>query len=126
MPLLKPDFSELDTPIEGGTYPAKVVTNVIKASKEKGIPGIQVHLEVQVGDKTRGRRVWVATSGKGAFFFEQLLRACHFDDVANQVKNGASLEFDTDNLNDQEIQVVIEPDEYNGQITDKVVKFLRA
>lgn len=125
MPLLKPDFTELK-PIEAGTYPAKVVANVFKTSKEKGNPGLEVHLEVTVGDKVYGRKVWVSLSGKGAFMYDQLLRACHFDDVANQYMRGEGLEWDTDNLNDQQIQVIVEPDEYNGQVTDKIVKFLRA
>jgi hypothetical protein len=124
MPIIKPDLSETSSAVlESGNYPGKLIDHEAKVSS-KGNPMLEFNVEVEYDGKTYPRKIWVPTSGKGAFQFERLLRACHFDDEANKAVKGELDEFDTDVLNGQELIFTIEPDEYNGQVRDKITGFL--
>lgn len=129
MPLIQPDLSEVDKPLDPGTYKAKIASVDYKTSKA-GNPMIVVKFEIGVetpkGTKVRTRQAYLVITGDGAFNFEQLLRACHFDDVANALKSGAGPSFDTDELLGQEVNLVIESDVYNGNPTDKITAYLKA
>jgi hypothetical protein len=72
------------------------------------------------------RTVRQVITGAGAFGFEQLLRATGFDDVANSLKSGNPQPFDTDKLVGQKLNVTVETDTYNGQLTDKITGYLKA
>lgn len=126
MPLITPDLSDLDKPIEPGTYHARIASVDYQNAKTSGNPMIVPTFKVTVGDKERTRKAYLVITGNGAFNFEQLLRACRFDDYADKLKNGTKEPFDTDQLVDQELQIVVDSDTYNGQITDKIVKYLKA
>lgn len=125
MPVITPDLSQVSSgAIEPGTYPAKIIAVEFKESK-KGNPMIVPKFEVTIGEgKTRTRQAHLVVTGESAFGFEQLLRATHFDDVADSLKS-APKPFDTDQLIGQELQVVIDSDSYNGQLTDKIKTYLR-
>lgn len=124
MPIITPDLSEVNKPIDPGTYAAKIVDVEYKTSKA-GNPMIVVGFDVDVNGKNKRRSAHLVITGESAFGFEQLLRATHFDDVANSLKSGG-VPFDTDQLKGQELQVVVDSDTYNGQLTDRIKSFLPA
>lgn len=126
MPMIQPDLSEVG-PIEGGTYKAtieKCEAGVSKSGSAKIVP----QFAIDVNGKKKIRQVHMPVSGQGAFGFAALLRACHMDDLANAYtsKDADKPAFDTDSLVGQELMVVVEPDIYNGQPTDKITGYLRA
>lgn len=124
MPIITPDLSEVNKPIDPGTYAAKITAVEYKTSKA-GNPMIVPQFDVDVNGKRKVRSAHLVITGETAFGFEQLLRACHFDDVANSLKSNPT-PFDTDQLVGQELQVVIDSDTYNGQLTDRIKSFLPA
>lgn len=128
MPLINPDTSEASGAIEAGTYPAKITKVETGTSKSSGNPMIIVHLDVTVNGKVRPRTTYCVITGEGAFGFDQLLRATGFESVADQYKqkNGEKPAFNTDDLEGQELNVVVEPDTYNGQLRDRVQSYLKA
>lgn len=127
MPLIQPDTSEIQGAIEPGTYSAKI-TEVTPGVSKSGGQKIVVKFEVDVNGKHQVRQAHIPTSGAGAFGFDSLLRACHFEDYANKikVKGGEKPGFDTDQLIGQALHLVIEADIYNGNVTDKIVSYLAA
>ena len=127
MPMIEPDLSEVDKPLSPNTYKSKIVSVDYKTSKA-GNPMIVVKFEIGPQHdlkKTRTRQAYLVITGDGAFNFEQLLRACHFDDVANNLKAGIKQPFDTDELLEQELNLVVESDVYNGNPSDKIVAYLK-
>lgn len=125
-PLIEPDLTEVDKPLEPGTYKAKIASVDYKTSKA-GNPMIVPKFEITLpSGKVRTRQAYLVITGDGAFNFEQLLRACHFDDVANALKAGQKAPFDTDELVGQEVNLVFDSDVYNGQPTDKITAYLKA
>lgn len=131
MPIIQPDTSQqIDMgPIEPGTYNAKIVACSFERSKEKGTPMIVPELEVNVDGKLRKRKTWVVTEGAGSFNFDQLLRACNFDALADTYKdpNVANPDFDTDSLIGQELQVVVDTQlDKQGNPRDNIKTFLKA
>jgi hypothetical protein len=116
MPIIEPDFGDLDSPMEPSTYKAKII-DVESRNSKAGNPGIIPTLEVQYGDKTKTRDVWVNITGKGAFMY---------DDVANALKAGQRAPFDTDKFLGQELLVAVENELYNGQVQDKITNFMKA
>jgi len=125
MPIITPDLSGIG-PIEPGTYPAEWTAGDYKTSKA-GNPMLVGQIAITVGDKVKNRIVNVVTSGAGAFTFDQLLRACHLDEIADRLKDpNANHEFDTDILIGQHFLVVIEEQLYNGNKQDQVKTYLRA
>lgn len=129
MPVIMPDTSAAEelSNIQPGTYPATIVSAVPEKSKEKGTPMLVVTLNVNVQGKDRTRKTWIVTQGPGSFNFDALLRACKMNDIADRIKQpNAQVPFDTDSLNGQALQVIIETEMYNGQPRDKVKSFLPA
>lgn len=131
MPIIQPDTSgAIDMgPIEPGTYPAKIVDVPFQMSA-KNNPMIVPKFEINVdGKKPRVRQAFLVISGPGSFNFDQLLRACHFDELADKYKdpNVANPDFDTDQLVGQELQVIIDSrlDEKNN-LRDDIKGFLKA
>lgn len=129
MPVIMPDTSAAEelSNIEPGTYPATIVSAVPDKGKEKGTPLLVVTLNVNVQGKERTRKTWIVTQGAGSFNFDNLLRACKMNELADRIKQpGAQVPFDTDSLTGAAVQVIIETEMYNGQPRDKVKSFLPA
>ena len=131
-PLIKPDLSDADSfgPIEEGTYPAKIESVEYKTSG-KGNPMIVPKFAVTVDGKVRKRNAYLVIVGEGAYGFSQLLRACHFDDLATaygdkSIPLDQKPEFNTDDLVGQELNVVIGQQLYNGEMRDQIKNYLRA
>lgn len=130
-PLIKPDLSDADSfgPIEPGTYPAKIESVDFKTSG-KGNPMIVPKFTIEVNGKNRKRNSYLVISGEGAYGFSQLLRACHFDEIA-QAYGDKSIpldqkpEFNTDDLVGQELNVVIDHQLYNGEMRDTIKNYLK-
>ena len=97
--------------------------------KEKGTPMIVPTFEVKYKDKKRPRDAYVVTEGPGSWNFDQLLRAVHMDALADAYKDPAVTPkppFDTDSLIDQELNVVVVEQLYQGQKRDAINGYLRA
>ena len=128
MPIIEPDLSETGA-IEPGTY-AAVIDNVdVGVAKTSGKPKLIIQFGVTVGDKRKPRSVHMPIVGAGAFGLDSLLRACHFDEIANGLKNkdaSSRPKFDTDQLIGQKLMVTIENELFNGNQQDKIVGYLRA
>lgn len=133
MPLINPDLTEAIElgPIAPGTYPAKIVGCEFKTSA-KGKPMVVPELEITVEGKARKRKAYLVISGPGAYGFEQILRACHFDAYADTLKDPTAPKsgFDTDQLVNQQLQVVIESEVRNdeghvGELSDRIKTFLK-
>lgn len=129
MPIIQPDLSEVQSNvIEPNTWMANI-TNVETGISKNGNPKIVVHLDVTAqGGKQFKRQSHLIITGKGAFQFEQLLRATGFGDVADAYKNpnAPKPDFDTDMLIGKPVNVVVEADTYNGAPSDKIQQFLAA
>lgn len=129
MALINPDTSEMQEfkPLEPNTYPARIISAVPKKSK-KGNPMLEVTFKVQSEGKEITRKAWPMTSGAGAFGFDQLLRACGFDAVAEQIKTpGSGVQFDSDELVGKEIQVRVDNElDDNNQVRDTIKGYLKA
>lgn len=72
MPVVQPDFSEaIDlSPIDEGTYPAKMSVIKLTTSKAKGEPMLECTCVMQVHGKPRERNTWMLTQGKGSGSFQ--------------------------------------------------------
>jgi hypothetical protein len=130
-PIINPDTSEmLDmSPIPANTYPGEIVKAEFEISKSSGNPMVVVTTDVDVEGKKRPRKSYLVINGEGAYGFDQLLRAVGFHSLADQYKDPAvkpKPDFDTDQLIGQRVNVIIEPDTYQGQLRDKVKGFLPA
>lgn len=129
MPLITPDTSQAQdmSPIEPGTYPAKIVGVDVKTSKQ-GNPMIVPKFKINVGGKERTRQAYLVVTGEGAYGFDQLLRATGFGAVADQYKDPSQPNppFNTDDLIGQELNVVMEENIYNGEKRDAVKSYLKA
>lgn len=133
MPIVAPDTTQAQDmgPIDPGSYPATITACDSQKSKEKGTPMIVPKFDVTVpgAEKPRPRTSYIVLTGPGSWNFDQLLRAVHMDQLADQYKDPAvnpKPPFDTDRLVGQKLQVVIEKDLYQGQVRDKITGFLKA
>lgn len=127
MPMIQPDLTDVG-PIEAGTYKARIDSATPGVSKA-GNAKLDIQFSIFTGgEKPKVRKVGMPYTGAGAFTFAGLLRACNMDDLANAYmsKDAAHPPFDSDALVGQELMVVIEPDTWNDQITDKIASYLRA
>jgi hypothetical protein len=129
-PIIQPDTSNLQEmgAIPAGTYPAEIQQVDFKTSKSDN-PMIVVKFGVEVDGKVRARNSYLVITGEGAYGFDQLLRACGFTDLADQYKDKSITnkpQFDTDHLVGQRVNVVIEPNMYNGELRDQIKSFLKA
>lgn len=130
-PIINPDTSNMTDmgPIAAGTYPAEITKVDYETSKSSGNPMIVPTFGVEVDGKARPRKAYLVISGEGAYGFDQLLRSCGFHQLADQYKDKSvnpKPDFDTDALIGQRVNVVIEPDTYNGQLRDRIKSFLPA
>lgn len=132
-PIIQPDTSEAQdmAAIEPGTYPAEITAVDFQTSKKSGNPMIvpKFAVTVEQGKKPRTRQTYLVITGEGAFGFDQLLRACHLDEIADQYKDPSvqpKPPFDTDTLIGQKVQVVVVEDIYEGQKRDKISGYLKA
>lgn len=130
MPIIKPDLTEAVkfTVMEDGTYLATIKDADFQTSKEKGTPMVVPTLEIDYRGEMQTRKAYLPITGKGAGGFEQLLRACHFDELADAYSSPEVTdkpEFNTDDLRGQEVQVIVTQSMYNGQMRDNVTGFLR-
>lgn len=129
MPVIQPDTSlaEEMSPIEPGTYPARIESCDFQTSKEKNTPMIVPNFVVKVGDKERTRKAYIVIQGKGAWNFDQLLRAVGMGALADAYRDpsAAKPQFDTDSLVGQELNVVVEEEIYNGQKRDRINGYLK-
>lgn len=130
-PLIQPDLSTaIDMgPIEAGTYPAEIKNVEAKLSKKQN-PMLELDIDVTVksGEKPRSRKAFLVITGEGAYNFGQLLRATHFDDLAEKyaTPGGEKPPFDSDQLKGQKLNVIIDHQIYNGEKRDFIKSFLRA
>lgn len=127
MPIITPDLSEAldNSPIEPGTYPAKIAAVDVETSK-KGNPMVVATFKVTVDGKEKTRKSYLVITGAGAAGFGQLLRATGFSDIADMYADPdvPNPPFDTDNLIGQEVQVVISHSLYQGQVRDQIDSYL--
>lgn len=127
MPIISPDLSEVNKPLDAGTYPAEVEAPIDMATSKNDNPMIVVPFRVDIGNgKSRKRTARLVITGAGAFGFAQLLRACKFGDVADALQHGEKAPFDTDKLVGQKVNLVVEADTWNGNLTDKITGYLPA
>lgn len=137
MPTLQPDTSQaqdFSTPIESGTYPARVVSADGGKSKA-GNPKLVVKFEVNVGGQKRTRTSHLPVTGEGTFGFDALLRAAKMDSLADAYRDPAvqpKPPFDPATLAGSEVMVVIEPNLYKNEATgteekrDQITGYLKA
>jgi hypothetical protein len=130
MPIINPDTTQMLEmgAIEPGTYLAEISAVESKLSKA-GNPMIVVDFGIQVGDSVRPRKSYLVITGEGAYNFDQLLRACGFHQLADQYKDknvSPKPSFDTDQLIGQRVNVVVEPNLYNGEMRDQIKSYLPA
>lgn len=132
MPIIKPDTSNAVSMenIEEGTYPAQIESVEFKTSG-KGNPMIVPSFNITVGGNVRKRKAYLVINGEGAYGFEQLLRACHFDELADaygdkSIAAADKPDFNTDDLVGQTLNVIIGHQLYNGEMRDYVKSYLKA
>jgi hypothetical protein len=130
MPIVQPDTTQAEdlSPIEPGTYRARISECGHQKGKEKGTNMIVPKFKVTVNGKERPRTAYLVIEGPGAWNFDQLLRACNMVQLADDYRNPAvqpKPPFHTDRLVNQEVNVVITEDLYQGQKRDKITGFLR-
>lgn len=121
-PIIHVDLSQINQPMDPGTYPATIVSADGGVSKAGG-PKVVVKLEVVANGKTHTRQVHQSITGEGAFGFDRMLRACKLNDAADQFKKAPG-DFNTDVLIGQKLLVCVEADTYNGAPSDKINGFL--
>src|SRR2546429_7135270 len=117
MPVLQPDTSaaeDYSNPIPPNTYKARIVDVEVGKSKA-GNQKVMPKLEIDVDGKKRHRTAHLVISGEGSMGFDQLLRACKMNDLADAYRDAAVTPkppFDTDTLRGHEVMVVIEEQIY--------------
>ena len=124
MPIIEPDLSQIQSNvIDPGSYPAKI-TSAEPGISSSNNPKVVVKFDVDVGGKTYHRQSHIVTSGAGAFNFESLLRAVHMGDIADRLRAGEKVPFDTDSLIGQQLIVVVEASIYNNMPSDQIKSYL--
>lgn len=129
MPIIEPDLSEVKDfqPWDPGVYAGKIVEVDFQTSKKSGNPMIVPNFEVRNNDgDTRKMKTWMVVTGEGAYNFESLLRAVGLHDVADRMRGGEKIAFDTDELIGLELNIQVEQEAYNGRMQNKVAGFLAA
>lgn len=127
MPEILPDLSEVESMLfdPGVAFPCEIRAATPTIAKT-GTQMLVLDLVVNVNGTERKHTTNVMTSGKGAFRFGALLRAARFSDVADRLSKGEKVPFNTDDLENQHLQVVFKTGEYNGEPKNEVDKFLKA
>jgi len=135
-PVLQPDTSaaeDFSTPIPPGTYKAHIIDVEVGKSKA-GNQKIMPKFELDVDGKKRTRTAHLVISGEGSMGFDQLLRACKMNDLADAYRDptvSPKPPFDTDSLRGHDVMVVVEeniykPDTGPEQKRDQLTGYLRA
>lgn len=123
MPVLNPDTSQAEdfgTPIDPGTYKARVVecgAGKSKAGNDKIVPKFKI--TTPNGERTRVSHLVI--TGEGAMGFDGLLRAARMGELADAYRDKALKQkppFNTDSLVGVELQVVIGPNLYHNPTTN--------
>lgn len=114
------------TRIPDGTYPSEITAARADVSKEKGNPMLVVDVNVMANGVARPRTTYLVVTGKGAGGFDGLLRACGFVQQADAFKRGDAVPFDETSLVGLRPNVVIKAEEYNGELRDKIARFVPA
>lgn len=130
MAIINPNLADVKDlqAIPEGVY-AAVITEVSLKTSKTGNPMIVPKFTIQTPDGERVREAYLVITGAGAFNFESFLRACNFDELADQYRDPEvqpKPPFDTDWIHGMSIQLNIKADTYNGRITDKIDGFLKA
>ena len=128
MPVVMPDTRDAEDmgAHEPATYRAKIESCEAAKGKEKGTAMIVPNFAISTPDgKKFHRKAYLVVEGAGAGGFEQLLRACHLDSVADALRASGPQPFDTDVLVGQEVNVILNNEEYKGQMRDSINGFLR-
>lgn len=139
MPVIQPDVSEM-TDFQASrpnTYKAVIKAAPIVKSKEpnkntgKYTNGIFAEFEFTAPRLSDGeerkitRRKWLATDGKGTFSFDQLLRCAGYKEIAEEMKaRPGQVAFDTDDLVNKEVNLVVTTVTYEGKLQDDIDSFL--
>lgn len=122
MPIINPDTRDMVEikPLDPGQYRARVLSCTPGTSKA-GNPKIDVKFELSGPDgAVIPRTASLATSGKGTQGFDHFLRACGFDDLADQYRAGQAAPFDTDSVTGVEVIVHVVPNMYEGKLRDQI------
>ena len=130
-PVINPNTADMEdlSSTEPGTYSARISEVATQNSKESGTPMVVPKFKIDVGGgKIKTRKAYVCITGPGSGSFDQLLRACHFDSLADQYADPdqENPPFDTDQLIDQELLVVIGNEDYEGETRDRIQRYLPA
>ena len=128
MPIIEPDTSEVKEmmPLDPGVYPAEITACDFKESKA-GNPMIVPVFSITAPDgTTRQRRSYIVVTGNAAFTFDSFLRACGFEDYADELKAGSKTPFDTDSLIGLCVNVQVEQEAYNGKLIDTIKGYMKA
>lgn len=130
-PVINPDTSTAVgfITMEPGTYPGKVISTEAGTSGA-GNAKVVVSLEIEYEGKVQKRQAHLAITGAGSGGFEQLMRACGFEKEADiyadkSIPSSDKPPFDTDQLHGQEVNVIIGPNLYQGEMRDQVKGFLK-
>lgn len=129
MSVIQPRTSDMVdlSPIDPGTYPA-TITACETGTSGAGNPKIVVSHEVTVPDRSEPapRDNHLAITGKGTWGFDQLLRACSMEEIADRLKAGEDAPLDTEVFIGQSVMVIIDQHEYQGSMRDSIVGYLKA
>ena len=125
MPLINPDLSQTG-PLEPGTYRSKILEVGFETSS-KGNPMIVVKHSLTTPTGEVPRTGYHAITGKGAFMFDQILRAVGFQSEADAYQNpsAANPAFDTDRLVGMELLVQVERTIYQDKPTDSIKSYMK-
>lgn len=137
-PVILPDTSaaeDMDTSVAGTYKGARVVKTDAQVSKEKKVPQAVIQFEIpnvprEDNQELRNikRTVWLNVTGAGSMQFDKLLRSFGKDDVADRIRSGEKVPFDTDDLlytNSQKtLSVILRVGAYEGRRRDEVAGFL--
>jgi len=115
------------SPIEPGTYPGKVVACTPGLSKSDNQKvDVDFAITVVAGDDPRPRTASMVIEGKGTWTFDQFLRAIHMEETADRLKAGEDVPIDTDAFIDQELQIIVGTQVYQGKERDSIDGYLTA
>lgn len=137
-PVILPDTSAAEDmdPSVAGTYKgSRIVKTDAQLSREKKVPQAVIQFEIPNVPRedsqelrTVKRTVWLNTTGAGSMQFDKLLRSLGQDDIADRIRAGEKVPFDTDDLLYSKCQktlaVIMRVGTYEGRRRDEVAGFL--
>lgn len=137
-PIILPDTSaaeDMDTSAAGTYKGARVVKTDSALTKEKKVPQAVIQFEIpnvpredNQEPRTIKRTVWLNVTGAGSMNFDKLLRSFGKDDIADRIRSGEKVPFDTDDLlystSQRTCSVILRVGTYEGRRRDEVAGFL--